>query len=93
LAFFARRFSLRVLPATFFVLLPPLSLFAIGVLQTGDRSGSRGSSIAYLNEPRSTRPLTTLPTCADRPRSAPEMSPVSDENGHAGITRKHHSEG
>jgi hypothetical protein len=46
-AFLARRFSLRVLPATFFVLLPPLSLFAIGVLQTGDRSGNREPSVSH----------------------------------------------
>ena len=46
-AFLARRFSLRVLPATFFELLPPLSLFAIGVLQTGDRSGNREPSVSH----------------------------------------------
>jgi hypothetical protein len=63
-AFLARRFSLRVLPATFFELLPPLSLFAIGVLQTGDRSGSRGTSISHRNQMQPTRSLTISPTCA-----------------------------
>jgi hypothetical protein len=46
-AFLARRFSFRVLPAGFFELLPPLSLFAIGVLQTGDRSGNRDTSVSH----------------------------------------------
>ena len=51
-AFLARRFSLRVLPATFFVLLPPLSLFAIGVLHTGDRSGNRDAIVSYPYAPK-----------------------------------------
>ena len=61
LAFLARRFSLRVFSATFFELLPPLSLFAIGVLQTGDRSGSRETSLAHRDKPQPNRSLTTSP--------------------------------
>ena len=52
LAFLARRFSLRVLPATFFELLPPLSLFAIGVLHTGDRSGNRETIVSHPYTPQ-----------------------------------------
>ena len=76
LAFLARRFSLRVLPATFFELLPPLSLFAISALQTGDRSGSRGTSVAHCNKLQPTRSVTTSPICGVVGRYSFGMSEV-----------------